>query len=129
MTDLDQFRAELAGSLAGLSPSQRLKAGREMADRLAVVLAAIERGEIDASATETATISSQRSKRRRLRRNDLRNAAARCGSSSTTASVENASRYDRNTPGRMKKLNANVSAILRSDSVRYSHGSRRSPCA
>ena len=43
MTDLDQFRAELAGSLAGLSPSQRLKAGREMADRLGVVLAAIER--------------------------------------------------------------------------------------
>ena len=36
MTDLDQFRAELAGSLAGLSPSQRLKAGREMADRLGV---------------------------------------------------------------------------------------------
>ena len=51
MTDLDQFRAELADSLAGLSPSQRLKAGREMADRLGVVLAAIERGEIDASAT------------------------------------------------------------------------------
>ena len=41
MTDLDQFRAELAGSLAGLSPSQRLKAGREMAERLGVVLAAI----------------------------------------------------------------------------------------
>ena len=39
MTDLDQFRAELAGRLAGLSPSQRLKAGREMADRLGVVLA------------------------------------------------------------------------------------------
>src|SRR6478672_6065019 len=56
MTDLDQFRAELAGSLAGLSPSQRLKAGREMADRLGVVLAAIERGEIDASATETARL-------------------------------------------------------------------------
>jgi len=56
MTDLDQFRAELAGSLAGLSPSQRLKAAREMADRLAVVLAAIERGEIDASATETARL-------------------------------------------------------------------------
>ena len=55
MTDLDQFRAELAGS-AGLSPSQRLKAGREMADRLGVVLAAIERGEIDASATETARL-------------------------------------------------------------------------
>ena len=49
ITDLDQFRAELADSLAGLSPSQRLKAGREMADRLGVVLAAIERGEIDAS--------------------------------------------------------------------------------
>ena len=48
--------AELAGSLAGLSPSQRLKAAREMADRLAVVLAAIERGEIDASATETARL-------------------------------------------------------------------------
>jgi hypothetical protein len=32
MTDLDQFRAELAGGLAGLSPSQRLKAAREMAD-------------------------------------------------------------------------------------------------
>ena len=48
MTDLDHFRAELAGSLAGLSPSQRLKAGREMAERLGVVLAAIERGEIDA---------------------------------------------------------------------------------
>jgi hypothetical protein len=57
MTDLDQFRAELAGSLAGLSPSQRLKAAREMADRLAVVLAAIERGEIGASATETARSS------------------------------------------------------------------------
>ena len=56
MTDLDQFRVELAGSLAGLSPSQRLKAGREMADRLGVVLAAIERGEIDASATETARL-------------------------------------------------------------------------
>ena len=56
MTDLDQFRAELAGSLAGLSPSQRLKAGREMAERLGVVLAAIERGEIDASATETARL-------------------------------------------------------------------------
>ena len=56
MTDLDQFRAELAGSLAGLSPSQRLKVAREMADRLAVVLAAIERGEIDASATETARL-------------------------------------------------------------------------
>jgi hypothetical protein len=38
MTDLDQFRAELAGSLAGLSPSQRRKAGRD----------------IDASATKTA---------------------------------------------------------------------------
>ena len=46
----------LADSLAGLSPSQRLKAGREMADRLGVVLAAIERGEIDASATETARL-------------------------------------------------------------------------
>ena len=56
MIDLDQFRAELAGSLAGLSPSQRLKAGREMAERLGVVLAAIERGEIDASATETARL-------------------------------------------------------------------------
>ena len=56
MTDLDHFRAELAGSLAGLSPSQRLKAAREMADRRAVVLAAIERGEIDASATETARL-------------------------------------------------------------------------
>ena len=43
MTDLDHFRAELASSLAGLSPSQRLKAGREMADRLGVVLAAIDR--------------------------------------------------------------------------------------
>ena len=64
MTDLDQFRAELAGSLAGLSPSQRLKAGREMADRLGVVLAAIERGEIDASATETAARPSRRRRAR-----------------------------------------------------------------
>ena len=66
MIDLDQFRAELAGSLAGLSPSQRLKAGREMADRLGVVLAAIERGEIDASATETARL--QRGLRPRVHR-------------------------------------------------------------
>jgi hypothetical protein len=53
---LDQFRAELAGTLVGLTPSQRLKAGREMADWLAVILAAIERGEIDASATEYARL-------------------------------------------------------------------------
>jgi hypothetical protein len=56
MADLEQVRAELADSLAGLSPSQRLKAGREMADRLAVILAAIERGEIAATATETARL-------------------------------------------------------------------------
>ncbi|MGH3628096.1 MAG: hypothetical protein ACRDRL_11750 [Sciscionella sp.] len=56
MTDLDRFRDELAGTLAGLSPAQRLNAGREMADRLGRVLAAIERGEIDASATEIARL-------------------------------------------------------------------------
>ena len=57
----------LAGSLAGLSPSQRLKAGREMADRLGVVLAAIERDEIDASATETARLQASGAMRVRRR--------------------------------------------------------------
>ena len=56
MTSLDQFRVELAGTLAGLTPAQRMQAGREMASSLAVILAAIERGEIDASATEYALV-------------------------------------------------------------------------
>ena len=43
------------------------------------------------SSTETTTISSQRSKRPRLRWNECWKAPARCRSSSTTASVEKAS--------------------------------------
>src|SRR5258708_5117483 len=47
MTDLDQFRVELAGSLAGLSPSQRLKAGRQMAHPPGGVLAALRAAAIE----------------------------------------------------------------------------------
>jgi len=43
------WSAKLAGDLVGLSPSQRLEAGREMTDRIGAVLAAVERGDIDAT--------------------------------------------------------------------------------
>ena len=54
--DLDEFRAQLAGSLAGSVAVATAQGGRETADASALALAAIERGEIDASATETARL-------------------------------------------------------------------------
>lgn len=56
MIELEQFRVELAPKLAGQSPSQRLRAGREMADQLSAILAAIECGEIAATETEVARL-------------------------------------------------------------------------
>jgi hypothetical protein len=80
MTDLDQFRAELAGSLAGLSPSQRLKAGREMADRLGVVLAAIvptaQGGAV--ARLDRAVLDGQDAAEVRPRPDDLNGHLARC---------------------------------------------------
>lgn len=42
--------------LEGLSASQRLKAAAEMADQITLILEAVERGEIDASAVDAARL-------------------------------------------------------------------------
>lgn len=42
--------------LVGLSPLQRLKAATEMVDQMTAILEAVERGEIDASTSETARL-------------------------------------------------------------------------
>ncbi len=55
-TSLDRVAEELRGALAGLTAAQRIKAAREMAERLRVVLAALERGELDATPTEVARL-------------------------------------------------------------------------
>jgi hypothetical protein len=55
--DIDLWwSATLAGELVGLSPSQRLEAGREMADRIGAVLSAIERGALDATEVQRARL-------------------------------------------------------------------------
>jgi hypothetical protein len=55
--DIDLWwSATLAGELVGLSPAERLNAGRDMADRIGSVLAAIESGTIDATETQRARL-------------------------------------------------------------------------
>ncbi len=52
------WSAKLAGELVGLSPSQRLDTGREMADQIqiAAVLSAIESGALDATRVQRARL-------------------------------------------------------------------------
>lgn len=52
----DTLRAELEGILHGVEVDDRISAAGTIVGQLSAVLAAIENGEIEASATETARI-------------------------------------------------------------------------
>jgi len=54
--NLDRFHTEVASAVVGLSANERIAVARESAERLSTVLAAIERGELDATAGEVARL-------------------------------------------------------------------------